>query len=168
MFSLLLKELILWFLFVIPYWSAFNQGDVDLQNGKICCLLYLKSLLWKRNLFLSFTSWLNCKIPWQFPKWLSADHNLWAWPGESGMCSVSQSINFYKTSHHMMVLLLAGGLRPQKEKQPRNFHFDLTVVNNLLVRRYIDAIKLTALTLFFALNVFLSEIRNFADNKINI
>ena len=47
--------------------------------------------------------------------------------------------NFYKTSHRMMVLLLADGVRTKKEKQPRNF----------------------------ALNVVLSEGRSFADNKSN-
>ena len=69
----------------------------------------------------------------------------------------------------MMVLLLADGVRTKKEKQPRKFHLNLTVVYNLLVRRYTDAIKLTTVhCFFFPLNVFLSERRNFADNKINI
>ena len=75
----------------------------------------------------------------------------------------------------MEVLLLAGAVRTKKEKQPRNFHLNVTVVYNLLVRRYTDAIKLTTAQLhivfffffffflFFALNLFLSERGNFAD-----
>ena len=53
----------------------------------------------------------------------------------------------------MMVLLLA-----KKDKQPRNFHLNITVVYILyiIVRRYTDARKL------------LSERRNLADNKINL
>ena len=68
----------------------------------------------------------------------------------------------------MMVLHLAGGVRTKKEKQPRNFHLNLTVVYNLLVQRYTDLIKLTPVHCVFALNVFLSKRRNFADNKINM
>ena len=49
----------------------------------------------------------------------------------------------------MEVLLLAGAVRTKKEKQPRNFHLNLTVVYNLLVRRYTDAIKLTTAHCFF-------------------
>ena len=87
---------------------------------------------------------------------------------EPGLCSVSQSINFYKTLQRMMVLLLTGGVRTKKEKQPRNFHLNLTVVYNLLVWRYTDAIKLTTVHCLFALNVFLFERRKFVGNKINI
>ena len=43
----------------------------------------------------------------------------------------------------MMVLLLAGGVRTKKDKQPRNFHLNVTVIYILLARRYTDAIKLT-------------------------
>ena len=58
------------------------------------------------------------------------------------LCSVSRSINFHKTSHCMMVLRLAGGVRTKKDKQPRNFYLNVSVVYTLLVRRYTDAIKL--------------------------
>ena len=69
---------------------------------------------------------------------------------EPGLCSVSRSINFYKTSHRMMVLLLAG-VRTKKEKQPRNFRLNVKVVYRKIcfIRRYIDAIKLTTVLYFF-------------------
>ena len=47
-----------------------------------------------------------------------------------------------------MVLLLAGGVQRKEEKQPRNFHLNVTVPQNLLVRRYTDAIKLTTVDCF--------------------
>ena len=53
-------------------------------------------------------------------------------------------------------------------EQRKKSNLNLFVVYNLLVRRYTDAIKLTTVHCFFALNVFFSERRNFADNKINI
>ena len=65
------------------------------------------------------------------PKWLGADHNLWAW----SVFSFTMYMNFYKTSHRMMVLLLAGGVRTKKGKQPRNFHLNVIVVYILLVRK---------------------------------
>ena len=72
-------------------------------------------------------------------RWLSADHNLWAW----SVFGFTIYINFYKTSHRMVVLLLAGGVRTKKDKQPINFHLNVAVVYILLVRKYTDAIKLT-------------------------
>ena len=62
---------------------------------------------------------------------------------EPSLCSVSRSINFYKTSHRMLVLLLAEGVRTKKDKKPRNFHLNVIVVYILLLRRHTDAIKLT-------------------------
>ena len=68
----------------------------------------------------------------------------------------------------MMVLLLTGGVRTKKEKQPRfcsfETHCSLQFVSTEVYRRH----KINKCTLFFALDIFLSERRNFADNKINI
>ena len=92
---------------------------------------------------------------------------------EPGLCSVSRSKNFYKTSHRMMVFLLAGGVQTKKDKHSINFHLNFSVVYILLVRRCTYAIKLTTahcfffFFFFFALNAFLSERRNFSDNKIS-
>ena len=36
------------------------------------------------------------------PKWLSADHNLWAW----SVFSFTIYINFYKTSHRMIIIII--------------------------------------------------------------
>ena len=72
----------------------------------------------------------------------------------------------------MMVLLLAGGERTKKDKQPRIFHLNVAVVYILLVRWYTNAIKLTTTRccfffFFFALNVFLSERRNLTKLVLN-
>ena len=40
---------------------------------------------------------------------------------EPGLCSVSRS------SHRIMVILRAGGVRTKKDKQPRNFHLNCSL-----------------------------------------
>ena len=64
-----------------------------------------------------------------------------------------------------MMVLLAGGVRTNKEKQPKNFHLKFTTkfVSMEVYRRH----TINNCALFFALDVFLSERRNFEDNKIN-
>ena len=103
---------------------------------------------------------------------------------ETGMCSVSRSINFYRTSHRMivlflcsvsrfykishrmMVLLLASGERQATEKLSFERHCNVHFVSTEVYRCH----KFNNCTLFLVLNlhVFLSERRDFADNKISI
>ena len=66
----------------------------------------------------------------------------------------------------MMVLLLAGGVRTRKATENFLFepHYSLQFVSKEVYRCH----KINNCTLFIALNVLLSERRNFADNKINI
>ena len=64
---------------------------------------------------------------------------------------------------------LLGGVRTKKDKQPRNFHLNITHCSLHFVSAEVYRChKINTCTLFFALNVFLSERRNFAGNKISI
>ena len=71
----------------------------------------------------------------------------------------------------MIVLLLVGGVRTKKDEQQRNFHLNVTVVYILFCHKVRTARRFFFFFFFFffsALNVLISERRNFADNKISM